>query len=181
MEKNKTNLLNEKQSNNKKQSYWNPYLAGVLLGATLLVSFLVLGAGLGASSGLARLAATIKGCCFTISDDAYFGRFGSSPMTYYLVFMIFGVFFGGLFSSVLAGRAELTMEKGRGVSSKSRAWYALGGGVLVGYASRLAGGCTSGQALTGGSMLLTGSLLFMIFCFAGGYGFAWFVRRQWDV
>jgi len=37
--------------------YSNPYLAGVLLGLTLLSSYLVLGAGLGASAGIARAGA----------------------------------------------------------------------------------------------------------------------------
>ena len=37
--------------------YMNPYLAGVLLGLTLLASYLILGAGLGASGGIARIAA----------------------------------------------------------------------------------------------------------------------------
>jgi hypothetical protein len=50
----------------------------------------------------------------------------------------------------------------------------------VGFAGRLAQGCTSGQALTGGAMLLTGSLLFLVCVFAGGYAAAHFVRRQWD-
>jgi uncharacterized membrane protein YedE/YeeE len=166
---------------NKTDTYWNPYVAGVLLGLTLLTSFVVLGAGLGASAGIARFAAVVKGCCFPIVGDAYFGRFGQSPMAYYLVFMFVGVFLGGLFSAVTSNRVVLSMERGRDVTPKSRAAYALGGGILVGFASRLAGGCTSGQALSGGSLLLTGSLLFMIFCFAGGYGFAWFVRRQWYV
>jgi hypothetical protein len=56
----------------------------------------------------------------------------------------------------------------------------VAGGVLVGYASRLAAGCTSGQALSGGAMLLSGSLAFMVSVFAGGYAAAWFVRRQWN-
>ena len=30
--------------------YWNPYVAGVLLGLTLLATFLVVGNGLGASA-----------------------------------------------------------------------------------------------------------------------------------
>ena len=167
--------------NEKTTAYWNPYLSGILLGVTLLVSFLVLGAGLGASAGLARFAAALKGCCFTVIDDAYFGRFGPTPMTYYLVFMFAGVFLGGFFSASQSDRLELSMERGKDVTPKSRALYALVGGIIVGFASRLAGGCTSGQALSGGSLLLTGSLLFMIFCFAGGYGFAWFVRRQWHV
>jgi len=54
------------------------------------------------------------------------------------------------------------------------------GGILVGFASRLAGGCTSGQALTGTAQLMTGSFLFLICIFVGGYGAAWFVRRQWN-
>jgi hypothetical protein len=51
--------------------------------------------------------------------------------------------------------------------------------VIVGFASRLAQGCTSGQALSGGALLLTGSMVFMLCLFAGGYATAWFVRRQW--
>jgi hypothetical protein len=51
---------------------------------------------------------------------------------------------------------------------------------LVGYASRLASGCTSGQALSGGALLLTGSLIFMMCVFAGGYAAAYFFRRQWQ-
>jgi len=60
-----------------------------------------------------------------------------------------------------------------------RLGYALVGGVIVGFASRLAQGCTSGQALSGGALLLTGSMVFMLCLFAGGYATAWFVRRQW--
>jgi uncharacterized membrane protein YedE/YeeE len=60
-----------------------------------------------------------------------------------------------------------------------RMLLALAGGVITGFASRLANGCTSGQALSGSAVLLTGSLLFLISVFAGGYAAAWFVRRQW--
>jgi len=48
------------------------------------------------------------------------------------------------------------------------------------YASRLAQGRTSGQALSGGAMLLTGSFVFLVCLFAAGYAGAYFVRRQWD-
>jgi hypothetical protein len=93
--------------------------------------------------------------------------------------MFAGTLLGGLFSAILARRVQVTTERGRAFSARSRLLLALGGGCLVGYASRLANGCTSGQALTGGAMLLDGSLVFMICVFAGGYAAAWFVRRQW--
>lgn len=160
----------------------NPYYAGVLLGATLLGSYLILGAGLGASSGIARVgarAALLLAPARTLAGD-YFGSWGPHPLRYYLVFMLAGVFFGGLISALLADRWEFAVERGGKCPPGKRLWLALAGGMLAGFASRLANGCTSGQALSGSAVLLTGSLLFLIFLFAGGYATAWFVRSQWD-
>ncbi len=161
---------------------WNPYVAGILLGLTLLASLLTLGAGLGASGGIARIGAELESWIAPshVAGSEYFGAWGTNPLSYYLVWMFAGVFFGGLISAVLAGRVKVEVEKGAAVSARYRLSLALIGGVLAGYAARIAGGCTSGQALSGGAMLLTGSLIFMGCVFAGGYAAAWFVRRQWN-
>lgn len=165
-----------------KGKYMNPYLAGIGLGLALLASFLVLGAGLGASSGLARIAACTELCvarAHTLSGE-YFGKWGPNPMRYYLVFMLAGIFIGGLCSAMLANRVKLQVERGKHSSLRLRAVFALTGGVLVGFASRLAQGCTSGQALSGTALLLTGSFVFLICIFAGGYATARLFRRQWN-
>lgn len=161
--------------------YMNPYVAGVLLGLVLLASFLILGAGLGASAGIARIGAYVESCVAPVHvlSSEYFGKWGRDLLQYYLVFMLAGTFLGGLFSALLANRAHVKLERGAKSSRRMRIALALVGGVLVGFASRLGNGCTSGQALTGGSLLLTGSLIFMACIFAGGYAAAWFVRRQW--
>ena len=161
--------------------YMNPYVAGVLLGLVLLASFLILGAGLGASAGIARIGAYLESCVVSehVLSGGYFGKWGARPLRYYLVFMLAGTFLGGLFSALLANRAQVKLERGAKASRGLRVVLALIGGVLVGFASRLGSGCTSGQALTGGALLLTGSLVFMVCIFAGGYAAAWFVRRQW--
>jgi uncharacterized membrane protein YedE/YeeE len=171
-------------ANDRPAGYWNPYLAGVLLGATLLGSFLILGAGLGASAGPARFGAWVEHCLLPghVARSDYFGQWvgeGKSLLGYYLVFMFAGTFLGGLLSAVLARRVKVGVERGRAFAVRPRLLLALSGGVLVGFASRLANGCTSGQALSGGAMLLNGSLAFMLCVFAGGYAAAWFVRRQW--
>jgi uncharacterized membrane protein YedE/YeeE len=166
-------------SNNK---YMNPYLAGIGLGLTLLVSFLVLGAGLGASSGLARMAACMELCiakAHTLSSP-YFGKWGQNPMRYYLVFMLVGTFIGGLCSALLANRMNLQIERGKQSSIRLRTAFAMIGGIMVGFASRLAQGCTSGQALSGTALLLTGSFVFLVCIFAGGYTTALLFRRQWN-
>jgi len=162
-------------ANEKAAPLWNPYVAGMLLGLTLLASLLTLGAGLGASGGIARFGAELESWVAPahVAASDYFGAWGTNPLSYYLVFMFVGVFFGGLISAVLARRIDIKVERGAAVSSKYRLTLALIGGVLAGYAARIAGGCTSGQALTGGAMLLTGSLIFMGCVFAGGYAAAW--------
>ena len=161
--------------------WMNPYLAGVGLGLVLLASFLILGAGLGASSGLARLAAYTEisvAKSHTLSSE-YFGKWGELPLQYYLVFMLAGVFIGGLCSALLANRMKLQVERGKQCSIFRRSMYALTGGIIVGFASRLAQGCTSGQALSGTALLLTGSFVFLICIFVGGYAVAQLFRRQW--
>ena len=51
--------------------------------------------------------------------------------------------------------------------------------MIMGLGAKLARGCTSGQALTGGAMLSVGSWLFIIGAFAAGYVAAPLFRRQW--
>ncbi len=171
--------MSEKSKHEK--PYGNPYIAGVFLGLTLLASFLLLGSGLGASSGIARIGAFLEGLFFpthTLSGE-YFGRWGDAPLRYYLVFMMLGAFLGGFFSAITNSRVQRIVEKGASAKTGLRLLMAAAGGVLVGFASRLAGGCTSGQALTGGALLLTGSLIFLCCLFLGGYAASPFVRRQW--
>ncbi|MBF8296300.1 MAG: putative transporter component, partial [Bacteroidetes bacterium] len=54
------------------------------------------------------------------------------------------------------------------------------GGGLMGIGAKLARGCTSGQALTGGALFNVGSWAFMMMVFGGAYAAAYFVRRQWQ-
>jgi uncharacterized membrane protein YedE/YeeE len=159
----------------------NPYLAGMFLGLTLLASYLILGAGLGASGGFARLGAWLEHRILPayVEQAAYFGPWFPAPLSYYLVFMVAGVFAGGLISAVSGGRLSFMVERGPTARAPRRLLLALLGGCLAGFASRLAQGCTSGQGLSGGALLLTGSFVFMGCLFATGYLTAWAFRRQW--
>ncbi|MEO8677348.1 MAG: YeeE/YedE thiosulfate transporter family protein, partial [Casimicrobiaceae bacterium] len=60
-----------------------------------------------------------------------------------------------------------------------RLMLAFVGGVMAGYGAKIAKGCTSGQALTGGSILNVGSLVFMLAVFVSAYLLAYFVRKEW--
>ena len=54
-----------------------------------------------------------------------------------------GTFLGGLLSAVLARRVEVSVERGKAFGVWPRLALALGGGILVGYASALASGLTT--------------------------------------
>lgn len=159
----------------------NPYLAGMFLGLTLLASYLILGAGLGASGGFARFGAWLEHHILPgrTEASAYFGPWFPAPLSYYLVFMVLGVFAGGLLSALSGGRLRFMIERGPTASRLVRLLLALAGGVLAGFAARLAQGCTSGQGLSGGALLFTGSFVFLGCLFATGYLTAWAFRRQW--
>jgi len=159
----------------------NPYLAGFYLGLTLLAAFLILGTGLGASEGFARLAAWAEHLVTPgrVEASTSFGAWFPGPLRSYLVFMVLGVFAGGALSAFSSGRFAFTAERGATSSRMRRLLLALLGGALSGFAARLAQGCTSGQGLTGGALLLTGSLVFTACLFATGYLTAWMFGRQW--
>ncbi len=163
--------------------FWNPYVAGFGLGLTLLLSFVVLGTGLGASGANARLAAAAAHAIdpIAVETNGYLGPWFAegSPLANYLVFMTLGALLGGFLSAAFAGRVRGAVERGRDGSIALRLAFALLGGALVGFASRLAGGCTSGQALTGGALLLPGSWAFLGAVFAAGFLVAPLFSRVW--
>ena len=167
------------------QPYMNPYLAGLGLGLVLLLSYVIMGRGLGASGAVSTVVsvgiqkispAHTQGNHFF---SEYIGDGSTNPLKDWLVFEVLGVLIGGFLSGLLAGRLRKTVEKGPRISVKNRLIFAFAGGTLMGIGAKLARGCTSGQALTGGSVLNLGSWAFMLMVFAGAYALAYFMRRQW--
>jgi len=165
--------------------YWSPYVAGVGLGVTLLASYWVLGAGLGASGALVRFSAWLEHAVAPghVEASAYFGEWfrphAPHVLRYYLMFMSGGVLIGGFISALGSRRINPCIERGPRISARGRLLFALCGGVLVGFAGRLARGCTSGQALSGTALLLSGSVVFLVSLFASAYLAGLFVRREW--
>jgi len=164
--------------------FWNPYLAGVVLGLVLLASFVIMGFGLGGSGAVSRLSigAAHLVAPRAVESNAYFSRYvgpGKHVLEDWLVFEVLGVFLGGILGAYSAGRLKRGVEKGPRIGVAKRMLFAVAGGVLMGFAARLARGCTSGHALTGGALLSVGSWVFMMAVFAGGYLVAPLVRRQW--
>jgi len=164
--------------------YWDPYLAGVALGLVLLATFLVFGRGLGASGAITRTTAWVTSWFASgwVTSNAHLGGYFASGTHWWddwLIFEVVGVALGGLFGGLTGRRLKVEVEGGPRIKPRTRILFAIVGGGIVGFGARLAMGCTSGQALTGGATLALGSWAFMMAVFGGAYGLAYFVRRLW--
>jgi len=175
--------------------YWNSYVAGIGLGLVLLAAFVLTGRGLGASGAATRIVADVayqvdaaahggtRGLATSaVRKGAYAAQYfkdGAGPLDDFLVYMFVGVIVGGFLSGALDGRVSLATLHGPHTTSARRLALAFGGGVVSAFGARLARGCTSGLALTGGATLAVGGWVFMLAVFAGGYGLAYFLRKEW--
>lgn len=168
------------------QGFWNPYVAGIALGLVLLLTFYLMGAGLGASGAIARTAAVVAHGVApeSVEQNGYFIEFykkgAQYPLVNWVVFEVIGVFLGGVVAVLTARRFKPGIGKGPHASTGLRLTLAFAGGIIGGIGTRLAMGCTSGQALSGGATLVVGSWVFMMAVFATAFGAAYFVRREWS-
>lgn len=167
------------------KDYVNPYLAGILLGLVLFGSFFVTGSGLGASGGMNRLLVYVEDLVYPAHIDRTpylldMAGGDANPLDSWVVFVTIGTIVGGFVSGVMNGRFKWETNKGPNITPRMRWMLAFVGGGLMGYGARLARGCTSGQALSGGAVLSVGSWAFMFAVFGGAYAIAYFLRKVWN-
>lgn len=164
--------------------YINPYLGGVILGVTLILSFYLSGRGLGASGAVKNtVAATVNMVApLHVENSAYYSQFAGGdqkPMNNWLIYEVLGVLAGALFSGVLFNRLNFKVEHSPKITSRRRLIFALAGGLIFGFGSQLARGCTSGAALSGMAVLSLGGYITMVAIFGTAFVVAWILRKNW--
>lgn len=165
--------------------YVHPFLGGALLGLVLFSAFFLTGNGLGASGGLNRLIVFVEDQIAPghVDRNAYLLKMAGgdkNPLDDWIIPMVFGTLIGGFVSGWRHGRLKVMTNKGPNISVRTRWLMAFIGGGIMGYGARMARGCTSGQALSGGAVLSLGSWIFMFSVFGGAYAVAYFVRKLWN-
>ncbi len=178
-------MIENNLAGTSREQYWDPYVGGFFLGIVLFLAFYLTGNGLGASGALNRVQVLFVDLIAPDHVDrvAYLAQMAGGQTSALMdtgVFMLLGTFIGGLLSGWFHKRVKLETRKGPRIGIKTRWFLALLGGTIMGYGARLARGCTSGQALTGGAVLSVGSWVFMMCVFAGGYLLAGLFRKLWN-
>jgi uncharacterized membrane protein YedE/YeeE len=165
------------------RAFMNPYLAGFMLGLVLLATYAVTGRGLGATAGFAAVATAIAGTLTPehIQISGVHAKYWNegAPLLNWTLFLLIGAFVGAALSGWQARRFNFSIERGPRISDGQRLVLAFVGGFIAALGAKLAKGCTSGQALTGSSVLNVGSLVFMGAVFAAAFAVAYFVRKEW--
>ena len=147
---------------------WAPYAAGAGLGVIAAVSLAIFGRPLGASGAYQGLVAYPGRVLFP--DDVFF-RAVMPPQVGWQAVLLSGVFLGAMLASVLGGSFRLRWVPAR--------WaVAFLGAFLVEVGAGIAGGCTSGLAISGGVVLSPGAFVFMAGMFAAGIPAAMLAARR---
>ena len=171
--------------NRPPKPYVHPYFGGMGLGIILFLALLLTGNGLGSSGATSRIDAAIVDAVAPahVDNTPYLLKMAGgdlNPLDDWIVPVFFGALLGGFTSGMINRRVKLETTKGPNISDRKRWLFAFLGGVIFLYGARMARGCTSGQALTGGATLSAGSWVVMFAIFGGAYGMAYFVRKLWN-
>ena len=158
-------------------SAWSPYLVGAAIGVLSWLTFYFSDEPIGASSFFAQIAGFL-GKLIAPRRTASLAYFKDNPpcVDWEFVFV----------ATVIAGGAVAALTGGEfanewlppmwmarfGDSIALRAVIAFGGGILMAFGARLAGGCTSGHGISGTLQLNLASWIAVICFFIGGIAVA---------
>ncbi len=167
---------------------WSPYAAGILLGIVGILAVLLADSLLGASGAFENIAGMIgKAIAPKAFDNMYF-NFIMPPGITWGVILLVGVFFGGLIGAATsrtlkwgkkdASNSDAQWKKIFGPQTWKRWLIGFFGALLLEYAAGLAGGCTSGLAISGGMLLVPAAFIFIAGMFASGILTALIVYRK---
>lgn len=167
---------------------WSPYIAGGLLGVVGVLAVLLSNSLLGASGAFENIAGMLgKAIAPHAFDNMYFNFIMPPGITWSVVLLV-GIFFGGMIGAATSN----TLKWGKKDAANSdplwqsifgpqvwKRWVlAFIGAIILEYAAGIAGGCTSGLAISGGMLLAPAAYLFIAGMFASGILTALVIYRK---
>src|SRR5512143_290100 len=166
---------------------WSPYVAGMLLGIVAILAVLA-GHLLGGSGAFENIAGMIgKALAPKAFNNTYFNFIMPPGITWGVVLLI-GIAAGGFIGAATSGTL-MWGKKSSAISDPQwtrgfgpQVWkrWVLGfiGAIILEYGAGMAGGFTSGLAISGGMLLVPAAFLFIGGMFASGVVVALIVYRN---
>ena len=153
---------------------WSPYIVGIGIGILSWLSFLISRKPLGTSTAYVRTCGMIvkKLNSTFVQENEYFKI--KIPEIDWQWMLVLGIIIGSFISANLSGQFAITWLPPTDFASilnltvTGRLISALIGGILLGFGSRWADGCTSGHGISGTLQLSISSWIAVICFFLGG-------------
>ena len=159
---------------------WSPYAVGAGIGVLSWITFAWMGKALGTSTTFVNAAGAVEGVVSEqhVRSNEYLAKYiVGKPVVDWQFALVVALFLGAFVANRL-GRREAGgkfIEKVPalwawrfGPSPAIRYIAAFVGGAILLYGARMAGGCTSGHAISGGLQLAVSSWIFTIAMFITG-------------
>jgi hypothetical protein len=152
---------------------WSPYIAGAGIGVLSWFTWLISSEPIGCSTSFSRIAGMIEKLFRgkKVEKKLYYQEV--KPEIDWQMMLVIGVVVGALVSSLLSGDFNLqwfpaiwSLHFGNNIIL--RLVVAFAGGILLGFGSRWADGCTSGHGISGTMQLAVSSWISAICFFIGG-------------
>jgi uncharacterized membrane protein YedE/YeeE len=149
---------------------WPWYVSGPLIGLSVPLLMLLSGKNLGISSSFRHIAAA----CMPKSKLPYFNKGYSWRDHIWNLLFVAGILIGGFIGNyLLSSEPEAFLPDS--YLSITGVFVLFGAGVLIGFGTRYADGCTSGHTIMGISALNWPSLVATVFFFVGGLASTWLI------
>lgn len=163
---------------------WNPYAVGALLGVLSWAVFAIVNAPLGVTTAVGQWSgAVVEPVVGTqgLQNNAYWSA--SMPAWNYGTLFLVGTFLGALVSALISNSFKietvpLVWQQRYGPAPLPRLIVAFIGGIVAMYGARMAGGCTSGNGLSGSMQLAVSGWTFFFTMFASGLIAAFLIFRK---
>jgi uncharacterized membrane protein YedE/YeeE len=156
---------------------WSPYVVGAAIGVLSWLTFYFSNKPIGASSFYAQIAGFL-GKLIAPRHTRSLAYFKDKPprVSWGFVFVL-SIIVGGAIAALTGGEfadewVPPMWEARFGDGIALRAAIGFGGGVLMAFGARLAGGCTSGHGISGTLQLNVASWIALICLFVGGIAVA---------
>lgn len=157
-----------------RQVEWSPYLTGAMLGVLAIVTLYSTGLLFGASGAFENLAGSIMQMVApSVAENTYW-RFVMTPGITWGVVMSVGIVMGAFVAAATSGDFKFRWISDEqwvqvfGSAHWKRLLALFFGAILLEYGAGIAGGCTSGLAISGGVQLAPAAFVFMAGMFVSG-------------
>jgi len=152
---------------------WSPYVVGAGIGVLSWFTWLVSNEPIGCSTSFSRIAGMIERLFRGKRVDKKLYYQEVKPEIDWQMMLVMGIVIGALVSALLSGDfawqwVPSVWSRDFGNDTAIRLIVAFAGGILLGFGSRWADGCTSGHGISGTMQLAVSSWISAVCFFIGG-------------